>query len=59
MAKISNIGLPKNLTNELKGQPAYINPQCFKDEQFIRNKKSDIYALDVLLWKLTSVDTYV
>ncbi|KAG9295632.1 hypothetical protein G9A89_005502 [Geosiphon pyriformis] len=42
------------LANELKGQPACIDPQCFKDEQFIRNKKSDIYALGVLLWELTS-----
>ncbi|KAG9294503.1 hypothetical protein G9A89_009350 [Geosiphon pyriformis] len=58
--KISDIGLPKNqsemlgLANEVKGQPAYIDPQCFKDEQFIRNKKSDIYALGALLWELTS-----
>ncbi|KAG9296136.1 hypothetical protein G9A89_011989, partial [Geosiphon pyriformis] len=57
--KISDIGLPKNqskilgLANEIKDQPAYIDPQCFKNEQFIRNKKSDIYALGVLLWELT------
>src|SRR5438874_13123967 len=33
---------------------AYIDPQFFKDESFARNEKSDIYALGVLLWELSS-----
>src|SRR2546423_247089 len=33
---------------------AYIDPQCFKDKTFSRNEKSDIYALGVILWELSS-----
>src|SRR6185295_6742379 len=36
------------------GHEAYIEPQCFKNEKYIRNQKSDIYAIGVLLWELTS-----
>ena len=32
----------------------YIDPQCFKDINYKKDKKSDIYSLGVLLWELTS-----
>ena len=31
-----------------------MDPQCFNDIPFDRNEKSDIYAIGVLLWQLTS-----
>ncbi|KAG9307830.1 hypothetical protein G9A89_023395 [Geosiphon pyriformis] len=40
--------------SEFYGQPAYIEPQCFTDLEYIRDEKSDIYALGVLLWELSS-----
>src|SRR5437763_10792799 len=33
---------------------AYIDPQCFNVKSFVRNEKSDIYTLGVLLWELSS-----
>src|SRR2546423_5049808 len=33
---------------------AYIDPQCFKGNTFSRNEKSDIYALGVIFWELSS-----
>src|SRR6266498_3046443 len=34
--------------------PAYVEPQCYKNDNYIRDKKSDIYSLGVLLWEITS-----
>ncbi|KAF0418299.1 kinase-like protein [Gigaspora margarita] len=34
--------------------PAYIEPQCNKDTQYQRNKKSDIYSLGFILWEISS-----
>ena len=34
--------------------PAYIEPQCYKNDSYVRDKKSDIYSLGVLLWEITS-----
>ena len=56
---IADLGLSKQLTEVTShsivyGMPAYIEPQCFKNNNYIRNKKSDIYSLGVLLWEITS-----
>ncbi|CAI2169138.1 11112_t:CDS:2 [Funneliformis geosporum] len=56
---ISDFGLSKRLNSdsiygELRGMPAYVDPQCFKIKNYHRDKKSDIYSLGVLLWELTS-----
>ncbi|RGB21309.1 kinase-like domain-containing protein, partial [Rhizophagus diaphanus] len=32
----------------------YIDPQCYKNINYKREKKSDIYSLGVLLWEITS-----
>ncbi|RIB26127.1 chitin synthase-domain-containing protein [Gigaspora rosea] len=57
-ALITDFGISKQLndtttSSDMKGIPAYIEPQCF----FQRKKpdqKSDIYSLGVLLWELSS-----
>src|SRR6185369_1230858 len=36
---------------------AYIDPQRFKGKSFVKNEKSDIYALGVILWELSSGKT--
>src|SRR5205814_1630349 len=32
----------------------YIEPQCFKNPSYKRDKKSDIYSLGVLFWEISS-----
>ena len=57
---IVDLGLSKQLNVEIAsnskvyGMPEYIEPQCFKDGNYVRNKKSDIYSLGVLLWEISS-----
>ncbi|RIB12262.1 kinase-like domain-containing protein [Gigaspora rosea] len=58
---ISDFNLSKQLTDissvsksSVNGIPTYIDPQCFKDSQYSRNKKSDIYSLGVILWEISS-----
>ncbi|RIB10104.1 kinase-like domain-containing protein [Gigaspora rosea] len=40
--------------NVIRGMPAYIEPQCFKNPSYARNKKSDIYSFGVILWEISS-----
>ncbi|GES73379.1 kinase-like domain-containing protein [Rhizophagus clarus] len=57
---IADLGLSKQLTVEVTsiskvyGMPAYVEPQCYKTDDYVRNKKSDIYSLGVLLWEISS-----
>ncbi|PKY24321.1 kinase-like protein, partial [Rhizophagus irregularis] len=58
---IADLGLSKKLaeiTTHSKGNKygmdGYIDPQCFKDRKYKKNKKSDIYSLGVLLWEISS-----
>jgi hypothetical protein len=58
---IADLGLSKKLaevTTNSKGNKngvlEYIEPQCFKNLEYKKNKKSDIYSLGVLLWEISS-----
>ncbi len=58
---IADFGLSKDLKNpsmsissSLFGMPAFIEPKCFNDNQYKRNKKSDIYSLGNILWEISS-----
>jgi serine/threonine protein kinase len=57
---IADLGLSKQLSIEVAsssvvcGMPAYVEPQCYKNENYKRNKKSDIYSLGVLFWEISS-----
>ena len=56
---LSDFGLSKN-SADIKsnsvflGMPAYIEPQCFINNNHKRNEKSDIYSLGVLFWEISS-----
>ena len=57
---IADLGLSKQSTAEVAsgskdyGMLAYVEPQCYKNGGYIRDKKSAIYSLGVLLWEITS-----
>src|SRR4051794_25921524 len=36
------------------GIHGYMEPQCFKNVSYKKDKKSDIYGLGVLLWEISS-----
>ncbi|RIB15216.1 kinase-like domain-containing protein [Gigaspora rosea] len=58
--KITDFGLSKNLntstikTNRLFGVTAYIDPQKLQNNNYILNKKSDVYSVGVLFWEISS-----
>ncbi|RIB12263.1 kinase-like domain-containing protein [Gigaspora rosea] len=55
---IADFGRSKNessiVTSGGHGVPAYIEPQCYINPSYKRNKKSDIYSLGVILWEISS-----
>ena len=58
---IADFGLSKDLDNlsmslssPFFGMPAFIEPKCFNDKKYKRNKKSDIYSLGNLFWEISS-----
>ena len=61
---IADFGLSKQLTVEVTsnskvyGMPAYIEPQCYRNEKYVRDKKSDIYSLSVLFWEITRISSF-
>ena len=56
---LADFGLSKYLA-EIKsnsiilGTPACIEPQCFINNNYQQNEKSDIYSLGVLFWEISS-----
>ncbi|RIB05621.1 kinase-like domain-containing protein, partial [Gigaspora rosea] len=59
--KIADFGLSKQINEKsmtsnsiINGMPAYIEPRCFIDHRYRRDKKSDIYSLGVILWEISS-----
>ncbi|UZO26967.1 uncharacterized protein OCT59_019177 [Rhizophagus irregularis] len=54
------IALTRGITAEdssssvIYGMPAYVEPQCYKYDDYVRDEKSDTYSLGVLLWEITS-----
>ncbi|CAB4392631.1 unnamed protein product [Rhizophagus irregularis] len=50
---IADLGLSKQLTVEITST-SYVEPQFFTVANYVRNKKSDIYSLGVLLWEISS-----
>jgi hypothetical protein len=55
---ITDFGLSKSLDNNetslVGGMVGYIEPQCFINSNYRRDKASDIYSLGVLLWEISS-----
>ncbi|GBC01733.1 hypothetical protein RclHR1_04300015 [Rhizophagus clarus] len=57
---IADLGLAKVLTVESSSNSvvnrisAYVEPQCYKYDNYVRDERSDIYSLGVLLWEITS-----
>ncbi|PKC02218.1 kinase-like protein [Rhizophagus irregularis] len=43
-----------NSKNDIIGMIEYMEPQCFKNIEYKKTKKSDIYSLGVLLWEISS-----
>ncbi|PKY60963.1 kinase-like protein [Rhizophagus irregularis] len=43
-----------NSKNDVIGMIEYMEPQCFKNIEYKKTKKSDIYSLGVLLWEISS-----
>ncbi|KAF0496460.1 kinase-like protein [Gigaspora margarita] len=59
--KITDFGLSKQISETSMtsnstafGIPAYIEPQCFIQQGFKRDKRSNIYSFGVILWEISS-----
>ncbi|RIB17141.1 kinase-like domain-containing protein [Gigaspora rosea] len=57
--KITDFGLSKQINETSKtstafGMPAYVEPLYLSDQQYKRDKKSDIYSFGVILWEISS-----
>ncbi|RIB30620.1 hypothetical protein C2G38_1627099 [Gigaspora rosea] len=59
--KITDFGLSKQMNENsstsssiIHGMPAYIEPKCFIDHKYKRDKRSDVYSLGVILWEISS-----
>ena len=58
---IADFGLSKQLTEitsnsvaNKMGMLEYIDPQCLRSVNYVKDKRSDVYSLGVLLWEITS-----
>src|SRR3954465_9524163 len=52
---VTGFGLEdNNETSRVGGMVRYIEPQCFINSSYKRDKASDIYSLGVLLWEISS-----
>ncbi|KAF0538407.1 kinase-like protein [Gigaspora margarita] len=59
--KITDFGISKKMNEMSKtsnsniyGMPAYIEPKCFIEPKYKRDKKSDIYSFGLILWEISS-----
>ncbi|RIB03333.1 kinase-like domain-containing protein [Gigaspora rosea] len=58
--KIADFGLSKSLNsiasinNNIRGMIPYIDPQKLRNDEYILDKKSDVYSVGVLLWEISS-----
>ncbi|CAB5367148.1 unnamed protein product [Rhizophagus irregularis] len=52
---IADLGLSKQTTvdvtsiSKIYGMPAYVEPQCYKTDNYVRNKKSDVYSYKIAM----------
>ncbi|PKY44268.1 kinase-like protein [Rhizophagus irregularis] len=58
---IADFGLSKQLTEVTSNSTSnrmgiieYVEPQCMKCVNYVKDKRSDVYSLGVLLWEITS-----
>jgi serine/threonine protein kinase len=58
---IADFGLSKQLTevtsnsmSNRMGIIEYVEPQCLRNVNYVKDKRSDVYSLGVLLWEITS-----
>ncbi|RIB06113.1 kinase-like domain-containing protein [Gigaspora rosea] len=58
---IADFGLAKRISetsmtsnSKTRGMPAYLEPKCFLNPKYKRDKRSDIYSLGVILWEISS-----